>query len=81
LTSSRKISNIGNDKKIVLVIKKDEFMVKEKIAMLMSKIGFIPVLSHYLSTGYSLRGILLTSKLGFKIMLTNSDFIKSEETV
>jgi hypothetical protein len=46
-------------------MKRDEFMLKEKIAMLMSKIGLKPVLSHCLSTGYTLRGILLTSKLGF----------------
>ena len=40
-------------------------MVKEKIAMLMSKIGLKPVLSHNLSTGYTPRGILLISRLGF----------------
>ena len=81
LTSSNNISNIGNaKKKLVFMLKKDERMVKEKIDMLMSMIGLKPVLSHHLSTGYTLMGILLTSMLGFKIMLTNSDFIKSEET-
>jgi len=63
------------------MFKKDEVMVKEKNAMLMSKLGLQPVLSHNLLAGYTPRGILLTSQLGFLFMLTKSDFIKSEETV
>ncbi|MDP8226023.1 MAG: hypothetical protein P9L89_00040 [Candidatus Celaenobacter polaris] len=51
--------------KLVFIFKKVEVMVKEKIAMLMSKLGLKPVLSHNLLTGYTPRGILLTSKLGF----------------
>lgn len=66
MTSNSNIFKIGNAiKKLVFIMKKDEVMLKEMIAMLMSKIGLKPVLSHSLSTGYTLRGILLTSKLGF----------------
>jgi len=44
---------------------KVEVMVKEKIAMSMSKLGLKPVLFHNLLAGYSPREILLTSQLGF----------------
>jgi len=50
---------------LVFISKKVEVMVKEKVAMLMSKLGLKPVLSHNLLAGYTPRGILLTSKLGF----------------
>ena len=82
LTSNSIILNNGNViKKLIFIMKKDEVMVKEKIVMLMSKIGLQPVLSHNLLAGYTPRGILFTSQLGFLFMLTISDLKKSEETV
>lgn len=41
LTSNNNIRNIGNvNKKLIFILKKDEVMVKEKIVMLMSLVGY-----------------------------------------
>jgi hypothetical protein len=56
-------------------------MVKKENAMLMSKLGFKPVLSHHLLAGYTPEGNFIHFYARFFIMLTKSDLLKSEETV
>ncbi len=67
--------------KLVFISKKDEVMVKKENAMLMSKLGLKPVLSHHLLAGYTPEGNFIHFYARLFIMLTKSDLLKSEETV